>query len=451
MSFQGRPDMGAGKFVTEMDDDSFCRVRKLKAKFVDTDKAQMAGYIKDLEKTLQINKEIMTDLFAPSTDSKTDAGQKQLLEKLNRENIHLSGQVQKAIKERDDAQAKLLISEQLSENSKDKEQEIATDCAERERELLVQLDRKEYAVQCSQLRCDRATALLQRYASTHDEVKQYLDSLKADAVGTTQKISNVIEETEELSKELTAAKRRIEDLEMVDHDLRTANEQLTLSINEMKLFGGKPAGAGRTVPGLDLSKVRRPGDKPMTDAGYMHKLEESIMLLSKRTKELETENRELLQKNMQFQNANVSLLKLNTSLSQELQEIREQTKKAERRRHPKDERNKSVIYSPSLMEGKNDHMHRQVTDISTGGWKKSRNQNQKTHNSSFAMGSLIKDDPKAPPLKVGNKSPAQKMQAAMEKDQSFGESPESAEFDKNVNAGGECDPNIKMSEEEEAS
>ncbi len=432
----------APKSATEMNDESFERGRKLKARFVDTDKAQMAACIKDLEKTLQINKEIMTDLFA--ADSKSEGGQKRVLENLNRENVQLAGQIKRAIKERDDAQAKLLISEQLVENLQEKEQELAADFAERERELMAQLDRKEYEFQRAQQRLDSACMLLAKYAGGEVEVKQFTKNAK-DSADSPQKISNVIEESEELRKELTAARKRAEELEMADHDLRTLNEQLTLSLNEMRVFGGKPAKS--TVPVLDFSKIRRPDYKAMSDSGYMHKLEESIKLLSKRAQELEAENRELLQKNMQFQNANASLLKLNTDLSQTLQEIREQARKLPAHRRPADPQNRSfivspgtrLITSPALIKGygAKDHrsLFRQVTEHTNTAPRHSRNE-EKASNTSVGV---IVDEPK-PVLKGKREGEMSKFATiAAGKDQSFGELP----------AGAEVDHNLKLSDEDD--
>jgi len=421
--------------------------KKLRAKFVESDKAQLAAQIKDLEKSLQINKELLTELI---TNSKIDTLTKNVLEKMTSESKHISEQLKKAHKERDDAQAKLLISEQMVESLKEKENEITSECEEKVQELSAELDRTEFDIQRREQRFCKAEMLLKKHEAHDTEIKSFLKFIKDETIKENpQKLTNILDEKEELGKELSAAKKRIEELEIEQHDLITLNSQLKLSINEFKVFGAKVASGNimntkPAVPALDFTKIRRIGDKSiLPEPSYVHKLEESIKYLSKRTQELEEENRNLLQKNMQLENSNANLLKLNTTLSNSIQDLQEklgQKKPAPRRPTPTPAQR--LISSPNIKENNSKdkkpvqiiHL-RQITDF---GGKSSSNvkpTNNKQMNNSFAQ---INEDPSME-LKKGREilQKAEKIEkiekesesGTAEKEQSFGEN--NIEFEKN--------------------
>lgn len=299
--------------------------KRLTGKFVDTDKAQMTNYIKDLEKTIRINKEIMSEFF--SADSKMGANNKKTIEKLNQENTELQVQLKKAIKERDDAQASLLINEQINENNMQKEKDLIEENEEKLKDIQEELEFKEYELQFLEKKYNKAEAMLKRYASRIPEINALLKDLSNEANEDKQeKISNVVEENEALAKELLNFKIRMEELEIKYHDLEMQNKNLSLAVEQAKLQGpGNEAievtGGGMkfSIPRLDFSKVRRPGGIPLTDSAYEHKLEEIIKNLNNRIEPLEIESRVQMQKIMQLENTNNNLINLNTKLSKELQ------------------------------------------------------------------------------------------------------------------------------------
>jgi hypothetical protein len=336
---------------------------------------------------------------------------------LNEENVHLNAIIQKTIKERDDTLAKILINEQIIEDYKLKEQELLADFNEKTKEIINQLDLKEYELVSLHRKYDRAEAILSKYASKELEIKMFLKNIKVqENVDSPQKVSNLLEENDDLVKELNTTKKRLEELEIYVHDLKEENNKLKLSMQEIRVLGVNGGSIDvsnhKTVPVLDLTKVRRPGDKPITEAGYTHKLEESIKLLSKRSKELEEENRELFQKNMQLQNANGNLLKLNTTLSQTLQEMKEQinilksSKAVSRNQNNKSmisggEQASRLISSPAIVKynkQRTDAQIRNVTDYSIG---KNTKDDKKCEEGGFK---IVQDEPKKM-LKKG-KSPA---------------------------------------------
>ena len=98
--------------------------RLMKRNFMRKEDLQLKNYIKDLEHNLSLNKGIIADLVKNNIK---DEHYKKIIEKLNIENENLHLQLKTIIKERDDAQANLLISNQIEENNKKhKTEEIKT-------------------------------------------------------------------------------------------------------------------------------------------------------------------------------------------------------------------------------------------------------------------------------------------------------------------------------------
>ncbi len=182
---------------------------KMKAAFVQKDKLFMEARIKDLEKTVRINKEIISELIksAPASDLAT-------LQKLNTENKLLHSQLKVITKERDEYHARLLISEQIIQNAKLKEQEQFVEFQEKVKDLLDQLDQKEYVLQYIQQRYNKMEEVLRKYADRDTEVfvlLRALDSENFDDKG--RRITNVIEENKLLLSKLKEAKASMDHLE----------------------------------------------------------------------------------------------------------------------------------------------------------------------------------------------------------------------------------------------
>ncbi len=313
---------------------------KIRARFMETDKGQTAAYVKDLEKTIQINKGILSDLLM---NTKMEETQRKVLEKLNQENVVMQGQVRRAIKERDDTQAKLLISEQLTEQMRDKQAEIFEECEERTKDLAARLDFSDYNFQALQMRYNKAEAALKRYATKVPEIgAAYTELCKEASATQTKGMRGLLEENKDIATELAATKKRLEEAETRAYNLSMQNEKLNLAISEMRV--GAPAAKvtekKMAIPRLDLSKVKGSQGE---DTAYVHKLEESIRLLNVRLKALEDENRDLTQKNMQLENTNSNLFKLNMTVSKTLQDTRAQLAWMKGRRQGGESSNRSAM------------------------------------------------------------------------------------------------------------
>ncbi|MDR3547515.1 MAG: hypothetical protein P4M11_04450, partial [Candidatus Pacebacteria bacterium] len=183
---------------------------KLKASFIQREKELQDNYVKDLEKSLRINKELISSLIAAS-DARAF---KSAMQRLNEENQFQQTQIRTLKKQRDDYHAKWLIAQQIIEDFKTKEQaELAAHLGEIE-ELRQQLDEKEYAAQLAHHRFSRAEAMLKRHANKDKDICMFLMGLHGDLGDEhSHRISNVVEENRRLQSELGVAKFRLSVLE----------------------------------------------------------------------------------------------------------------------------------------------------------------------------------------------------------------------------------------------
>ncbi len=269
---------------------------KLKATFIQRDKSQLEGRIKDLEKTIRINKEIIAELLNGVQGSPQAKG---VLEKMNHENRLLQTQLKTASKERDDYRGKLLISEQIISNYKTKEQEQAGEFQEKIRDLLDQLDQKEYVLQYIQLRYNRMEAMLRKYSAKEDEIFILMRDLASECIDEpNSRITNVIEENKSLLLELKEAKTKIKGLESKLASVISASEAKTASSSELFSLRLKSATACKSVK--DAKEV---GTKEgVTESGLAENMraEEVNKVLCARIAELEELNQELQRKNSEL-------------------------------------------------------------------------------------------------------------------------------------------------------
>ena len=319
----------ARKTVTEANDPELGTNRnKIRAKFMDTEKLQGSEYARNLEKNLQINKEILNELI--SSDTRMEDGCKKTLIKLNTEAMSLQTQIKKLVKERNDLQAKLLINEQLIDNLSMKQNELISDCNEKVRtferawqdrvsELEEELEYKGCELQTLQLKFSKAETLLRKHSGKSAELEAACQELFKQST-TRKKLTSVVFENEALTKEIEALKKKLE-AKHAQEEAESANEKLTRSPQLSRSFVVRSS-----IPSLDLSKVKKP-DNPEADTAYIHKLEESIKLLNVRIKTMEDSIREISQKNMQLENTNSNLFQMNVSMSKALQEEKEKLEK----------------------------------------------------------------------------------------------------------------------------
>ena len=269
--------------LTDMGEGPVTARNHIKGKFIEKDKAQMYSYIKDLEHTLAINKEIITELL--NKDS-TERNNKKVIEKLNTENGNLQFQLKKVIRERNDYQARLLITEQIIEDNKARELEQARENEEKSIELIDQLNRKEFFLQNYERRYNKAINVLKKYSHKDQEIQQALKELNVDTKGD-RKIANVVEENERLQNEIEEQRNKIQSLEAKIVEITETNVRLESLLEDYKTqesshFNCKLRGyRGQPVKGTTNTNTEE-----TTDKDRIWQLEEEMEKTQAKTQDL---------------------------------------------------------------------------------------------------------------------------------------------------------------------
>jgi len=185
----------------DMDNGSAVPRRQLKGKFIERDKEQIHRYIEDLESTILLNKGIISDLVSAE---KSRATYKNIIEKLNTENGILQMKVKELIRERDIAQARVLVCEQMIAEFNGREKALEQHFDELSQEMRDQLNVKEYILQLYERRFRKTIKLLERYEAKDPQARVLLKDLVREN-DEKRAVTNVLDENEELinkSKEL---------------------------------------------------------------------------------------------------------------------------------------------------------------------------------------------------------------------------------------------------------
>ena len=212
--------------------------RLMKRNFMRKEDLQLKNYIKDLEHNLSLNKGIIADLVKNNIK---DEHYKKIIEKLNVENENLHLQLKTIIKERDDAQANLLIANQIEENNKKHKTEEIKTLKEINEDLLDQLNRKEYSIQRIEQKYQTALEVMRGLVHKEPEVTRFLSELRMND-NIEIKITNVIDANNILKTELDIEKETNQRLavQMLENGLepcvplRNMNHHMCSSIKDMK-------------------------------------------------------------------------------------------------------------------------------------------------------------------------------------------------------------------------
>eukprot|EP00831_Metopus_contortus_P030835 TRINITY_DN25239_c0_g1_i1.p1 TRINITY_DN25239_c0_g1~~TRINITY_DN25239_c0_g1_i1.p1 ORF type:complete len:255 (+),score=45.48 TRINITY_DN25239_c0_g1_i1:103-867(+) len=174
----------------------------LRASFVNREKTHYESRIKDLEKTLAINKGIITELLSTTQDKEYEK-YKGIFEKMITESKLYNDQLKNALKQRDDYHAKLLISEQIADNQTRKNEETVIELESKIKDLLEQLNQKEFTLQHIEHCYKKAISMLSKFVNKDCEVFALLQELNSGFFNfKTLKISDVIEENRSLKLKL---------------------------------------------------------------------------------------------------------------------------------------------------------------------------------------------------------------------------------------------------------
>jgi hypothetical protein len=172
------------------------------------DKNQITNQIKDLEKTIAINKEIIGNLVE---NSNLEEVNKRVLTALNEENTKLREELGVMREERNDFQSKLLIAEQIIEENKGKINTFEEQMKEHTDELLDQLNRKEYVLQSYERKLHTVLETIKRYGAD-TTLRKIIIKMNID-LDNDKRITNIVEENALLILEVETARTKVTELE----------------------------------------------------------------------------------------------------------------------------------------------------------------------------------------------------------------------------------------------
>ncbi len=290
--------------VCEINCDSITARRKIKGAFLERDKFQMSSYIKDLEKTLAINKEIISELL---TGAKQEGQSRKIIMSLNQENARLQTQLKTVVKQRDSYQARLLITEQIIEEYKGKEGSCENQAHEKAQELLDQLNRKEYVVQSYERKFHRLFPILKKYSEKDDELRKLLKELNLN-VHEERRITNLVEENAVLVTEVKTARQKMAELEF--------------KVTELSKVNDTPAPSDLRSQEPERRLVQKAVGSPVRFSGATVRVQAQQAELT--NKSLQNQIRQMQEENELVKDALRALQKKNEELSIELQTAKEE-------------------------------------------------------------------------------------------------------------------------------
>ena len=208
----GRSEKDARQIITlmtEVNENQFTSSNDLKTKYLKQDAKYLVTYLKTLEKNLGLNKEIINQLCSQSTK---DNDKIKIIEKLNSENISLMVKLKELTKEREELVPKILVYEQIIEDFKRKEDEDSHELSNRITEMTELLNKKEFLLQAMERKYYTAESLLKKYSYKDPEIRAKLRDMNINPQDE-KKISNVVEENEELRIQIKELQSKVELLE----------------------------------------------------------------------------------------------------------------------------------------------------------------------------------------------------------------------------------------------
>ncbi|CDW75472.1 UNKNOWN [Stylonychia lemnae] len=277
--------------------------------------------IEDLQTTLKINKGIIKNLI----DQKK--GLNQVIEytfnQLNHENELLENKLKRIQEERDSLQARMLILQQIVEDTKDKEDDVAEMFKDEIEELKENLERKEYLLQVNEQRYGEFEKILIDIAEQDTSVRKRLADL--NLVPKDRKISNVILEN-------TNYKQQVEELKYENDKLRDHIDQIvsqahgmTMNQEELSIFQTKNP---HNMPKLDLNKLQR---QESDQRDYIKKLEQSVQYLNDKITKIRIDYKNLKKENQNLKDSNENHIFINEKLNQALKKSSQRIEDLEKR------------------------------------------------------------------------------------------------------------------------
>eukprot|EP00826_Nyctotherus_ovalis_P037024 TRINITY_DN3348_c0_g4_i2.p1 TRINITY_DN3348_c0_g4~~TRINITY_DN3348_c0_g4_i2.p1 ORF type:complete len:294 (-),score=79.10 TRINITY_DN3348_c0_g4_i2:109-990(-) len=168
------------------------------------ERLQSANYIHDLEKTISINKKVIESLIA---ENRSESFPKNVISSLNKENFMLQAQLQEVIKERNEYQSMLLITEQILQEHRRKEEANTLHMNELIEDFREQPDKKEFALQYFEYGFYKLLELARPHVAKDPKLYYVIKSLTAD--WEERRVSSVIEENARLKERMNKLEARL--------------------------------------------------------------------------------------------------------------------------------------------------------------------------------------------------------------------------------------------------
>jgi hypothetical protein len=132
--------------------------------------------IKDLEKTLEINKELISTLMQPKSEDKD----KEAFQKLTDENTYLKKRLKQVYSDFDGISTKLLLIEQINADYKMKEHVISRKLEEEIADLTEKMQKRETYMQQKEMKWMQIEEIMMEYAQDDDELQEKFRLLKVN-------------------------------------------------------------------------------------------------------------------------------------------------------------------------------------------------------------------------------------------------------------------------------
>ena len=173
--------------------------RLVQMQYIDQENQNLLMENEDLNQTLKINKDIIKSLL--EGNAKFDAQFEYTLAQVTQENELWESRVKTLTDQRDRLQAEQLMQQQIINNVRDKEEDVAEIYKDEIDELKESLERKEYLLQLAEQRVAAYEKLLMNLGARDAEVQAKLNEQKI--VLKERKITNVVMENNQLRESNT--------------------------------------------------------------------------------------------------------------------------------------------------------------------------------------------------------------------------------------------------------
>jgi len=240
-------------------------VKKLQEniKYLEKDNEDLRERIYDLEESLHINKNIVSNL---SETKNFDPQARYYTEQLNQETELLHAKIEKLTAERSELRSQLVINAQMDLQGKDDESEEIKAMKEEIEEMKANLDRKEYLLQYCEQRNTEMEKLLREKAVSDDRIKKKLEALCIEA-DRERTIRNVVEDCAELRESNDHLKR---ENKLLKEQLDYAQCNPDNNQNEMTIF------ANNIKPTPQIEDIYKLKTQTKSKDLYLRKLEEMV-------------------------------------------------------------------------------------------------------------------------------------------------------------------------------